>query len=234
MKDTIRLLIVDSKSSSIKTVSKVLASAPQIQTVGFATSGYESITKAIALKPDVVYMNIHNESEFSGIYACREINNNVPDTRVILHGQSMREEYIYKAFQMGAVNVLVGDYFNHDIIEAIVEAHDGKASIHHSTADSLRREFQRLMDLNDNMVYVLNVLVKLTPTEIDILRHFYNGMSSTEIRKIMFIASSTMKTHISHILKKFNLESMAQVVEALHSTDLFSILNPARYDDSGI
>lgn len=90
----------------------------------------------------------------------------------------------------------------------------------------MRKEFKRLLVLNDNMTYVLNVLVKLTATEINILRHFYNGMSSAEICKILFIANTTMKTHISHILKKFNLESMTQVVEALHSTELFSMINP--------
>lgn len=83
-----------------------------------------------------------------------------------------------------------------------------------------------MLDLQDNLVYVLNVLIKLTATEINILKHFYNGLRSQEIAKILFISSSTMKTHISHILKKFNLETMTQVVEVLHSTELFSMINP--------
>lgn len=234
MKNAIRLLLVDSKNISQKSLSRALITEARIHTVGVATTGYESITKAIALQPDVVYMNVHNESELSGIYACREINNNTTGARVILHSESMQKEHIFKAFQNGAVNVLVGDCSSREISEAIISAYEGRSSIHPSTAGCLRREFQRLMDLNDNMVYVLNVLVKLTPTEINILRHFYNGMSSSEICRIMFIASSTMKTHISHILKKFNLESMTQVVEALRSTELFSLLKAQGYDEPGL
>lgn len=226
MKDIIHLLVVDSDSTSYKEIAKVIAAEPRVQTVGMATTGYEAITKAITLSPDIVCMNIRNESELSGIYACKEINVNVPNTRVILYGESMKGPSIFKAFQMGAVNVLIGDYDRQDIVEAIVTAYQGRASIHYSTAGYLRKEFQRILDINDNLVYMLNVLVKLTPTEIKILQHFYNGMSSKEICKIMFIANSTMKTHISHILKKFNLESMMQVVEVMHSTSLFSMINP--------
>ena len=226
MKEVIRLLVVDSKSSSCKEISKKLMAEPQIQIIGFASNGYEAITKSIAHSPDIVYMNIYNESEMASIYACREINVNVPSTKVILCAKIMQPDNVFKAFKMGAENVLIGDCTNKDVIDAILNAFHGKSSIHYSTAGYMRKEFKRLLDLNDNMTYVLNVLVKLTATEINILRHFYNGMSSAEICKILFIANTTMKTHISHILKKFNLESMTQVVEALHSTEVFSMINP--------
>lgn len=173
-----------------------------------------------------MYTDAYNESEMASIYACREINVNVPSTKVILCAKIMQPDNVFKAFKMGAENVLIGDCTNKDVIDAILNAFHGKSSIHYSTAGYMRKEFKRLLVLNDNMTYVLNVLVKLTATEINILRHFYNGMSSAEICKILFIANTTMKTHISHILKKFNLESMTQVVEALHSTELFSMINP--------
>lgn len=230
MRENVRVLVVDQKSQTFKKISKAVLAEPHIQIVGYSANGYEAITKAISLMPDIVYMNLNLESEMAGVYVCRELNANIPNVKVIFYGKDVDKEIIFRAFQMGAENVLVGDCSDQELIEALLNAFDGKSSIHHSSAIHMRKEFMRILDLNDNMVYVLNVLVKLTATEINILRHFNNGMSSQEICKILFIASSTMKTHISHILKKFNLESMTQVVKAIRSTELFSMINPY-FDD---
>jgi len=145
---------------------------------------------------------------------------------VILYGADCSKDIVIKAFQMGAANFVLGEYTQQELIDAVLSAFDGKSSIHYSTAAQLRHEFKRILDLHGNLIYVLNVLIKLTPTEITILRHYSNGIRSQEIAKILFISNTTMKTHISHILKKFNLETMVQVVEVLHLTELFSMIHP--------
>jgi len=230
MKNVIHILVVDRENQACKAIAKVIKREARIQIVDFASNGYEAITKAITRMPDAVLMNVSIETEMAGIFACKEINANAPDIKIILYGKECSGDLIFKAFQMGAVNFLIEEYSELELINSILDAIDGKPSIHYSTATRLRKEFKRILDLQDNLIYVINVLVKLTSMEINILKYFYNGMRSQEIAKILFIGNTTMKTHISHILKKFNLETMTQVVEVLHTTELFSMIDPNSED----
>lgn len=224
MNEIVRVLVADQHSPARKAIVKAIRQEPRIQIADYASTGYEALAKTITQKPDAVLMNVSLETKMAGIFACNEINANTPDVKVILFGEDCTNDTIIKAFQMGATNFLLGKYADQELTDAVLSAFDGKSSIHYSTAAQLRNEFKRILNLHDNLVYMLNVLIKLTPTEITILKHYYNGIRGQEVARILFISNTTMKTHISHILKKFNLETMVQVVEVLHLTELFSMI----------
>jgi len=224
MKDAIRVIIVEQQGQIQKTLAKAIKLEPRLQIVDYASNEYEAITKIIMKTPDALLMNVDLKTKMAGIFVCNEIKQSKPDIKVVLYGKNCSKEIAFKAFQMGAVDLLIDDYSESELIDSVINVFDEKPSIHHSSAVHLREEFMRLRDLHDNLVYLLNVLIKLTPAEINILKHFNNGMQNQEIANILFISSTTMKTHVSHILKKFNLETMARVVDVLHSTELFSIL----------
>jgi len=224
MKEAIRVIIVEQQSLIQKTLAKAVKLEPRLQIVDYAVNGYEAITKVITKNPDAILMNVDLETKMAGIFVCNEINLIKPDIKVVLYGMECTKEVIFKAFQKGAVDLLVDKYTESELIESIINAFDERPSIHHSSAVHLRKEFVQLLNLHDNLVYLINVLVKLTPAEINILKHFSNGMQNQEIANILFISNTTMKTHVSHILKKFNLEKMSNVVEVLQSTELFSII----------
>jgi DNA-binding NarL/FixJ family response regulator len=230
MKELVRVLLVDKENAQRKSIEKTLKAESRLSIAGIAASGYEAITKAITLTPCVVLMNVSIETEMAGVFACREIIKNLPEAKVILYGRDCPDNILFKAFQMGAINFLAGDYAETELISAILDADGGKSPIHHNSAARLIKEFKRIINLQDNLVYVFNVFIKLTPAEINILKHFYNGMRSQEIAKILFIGNSTIKTHISNILRKFNLETMSQVVEVLRSTEIFSMISQNIYD----
>ena len=225
MKELVRVLLVEQNDKTKKSIAKIMKAESRLSVIDFASSGYEAITKTITHIPDIVLMNVSIETKMAGIYACKEINANTPAIKVILYGHGCTDDTIFKAFQMGATNFLDDAYTDRELIDAVLDAYDGKSSIHHSSAARLIKEFKRILILQDNLIYVFNVFIKLTPAEINILKHFYNGMRSQEIAKILFIGNATIKTHITNILKKFNLETMAQVVEVLRSTEILSMIN---------
>lgn len=230
MKESVSLLLVDNREEVRRFITKALRAEPRLRSFEQATSGYEAITKALMNPPDVVLMSAGIETSVSGIYVCKELCGSLPDTKVILYGEDGSDDTIYKVFQMGAVNYLVLPCPAQELVDAVLAAADGVPSIHHSAATPLRKEFKRMLDLQDNLVYVLNVVIRLTPSELNILKLLYNGMHYVEVTKVLFIGTSTMKTHISHILKKFNLSSMSQVLEVLRTTELFSMINTPRDD----
>lgn len=222
----ISVLLVERDKQALKSIMKVLHSSPRIQMIELVDNGLEAVAKATTRRPDVVLMNVSLETDVTGIYVCKEIRANVTDTKVVLYGKNCDKGIILQAFQMGTINFLAGEYSKRELLRAVLDAADDRSPIHQSSADLLRREFKYIMDLQENQTYIVNVLVKLTPTEITILRHFYNGMTGKDISKLLFISNATMKTHITHILRKFNLENMKQVVAVLNSTELFSLIDP--------
>ncbi len=230
MKESVSCLLVDNREQVRRSVVKAVRAERRLQSCEQVESGYEAIAKALRNPPDVVLMSAGIETRLSGIYVCKEISASLPDTKVILYGEDSTDETIHKVFQMGAVNYLVYPCPARDLIEAVLATADGRSAIHHSAAGALRKEFKRVLDLQDNLVYVLNVVIRLTPAELNILKLLYNGMHYSEVTKVLFIGTSTMKTHISHILKKFNLSAMSQVLEVLRSTELFSLINMSQTD----
>lgn len=223
-KKEIRILVVDHSEKSAKSISKTLGTEPSLHVEGYALNGYEAITKTLRMNPQIVVMNARMENDMTAAAVCREICSSFPGIHVILFGKPSSNELIYKAFQMGVCNFLVEDYTQEELIQSVLDASGGRPSIHFSAAKLLREKTKSLMSLEDNLTYLLNVITKLTPAELNILRLVYSGMRYQEVATVLFISSSTMKTHISHILKKFNLETLSQVLELLHSTELFSII----------
>lgn len=222
----ISVLLVERDRQACKSISKILQTSPRIHVIDFVDNGLEAVAKATTKRPNVALMNVSLETNVTGIYVCKEIRANVRDTKVVLYGKNCDKGGILQAFQMGVTNFLAGDYSKRELLRAVLDAADDRSPIHQTAADLLRREFKYIMDLQENQTYIVNVLLKLTPTEITILRHYCNGMLGKDILKLLFISNATMKTHITHILRKFNLENMKQVVAVLNSTEMFSLIDP--------
>lgn len=221
------VLLVERNKQSCKSIAKVLLSSPRIQIIDYVDNGLEAVAKATTKAPNVVLMNISLETAVTGIYVCKEIRTASPEAKVVMYGSTYDQGNILLAFQMGATNVLAGNFHNRELLQAVLDAGDDRSPIHQTTAELLRKQFKYIMDLQENQTYIVNVLVKLTPTEITILRYYCNGMSGKDIANLLFISNATMKTHVTHILKKFNLENMKQVISVLNSTKLFSLIDPS-------
>lgn len=219
-----KVLVVEHSEKSAKALIKTLETETSIQVVGYALNGYEAITKVLRASPQIILMNVRLENDMTAAAVCKEICTISPAISVILFGKPSSDEIVYKAFQFGVCNFLIENYTPEDLVYAVIDAAAGRSSIHYSAARLLCGEIKSLMNLKDNLTYILNVLTKLTPAELNILRLVYSGMRYQEVATVLFISPSTMKTHISHILKKFNLEALSQVLELLHSTDLFSLI----------
>ncbi|HBF39219.1 MAG TPA: DNA-binding response regulator, partial [Firmicutes bacterium] len=74
-----------------------------------------------------------------------------------------------------------------------------------------------------SLVATLNIVYRLTPTELGILRMLADGKDRAEIAKIHCVESSTIRTHVGNILKKFEESSVKDVVDRLRNLGIFDI-----------
>ncbi len=121
MQDTrnraIRLLIVDDMPDTAQNVQKLLYFEHDIKVVGVASNGREAIAQAIALRPDVILMDV-NMPDMDGLRATEAILRQVP-TRVVIMSVQGEPEYLDRAMLAGARGYLVKPFSGEDLVNKV-------------------------------------------------------------------------------------------------------------------
>ena len=222
--EKIKVLIIDGLEPIQKKFLRIINSCPEMIVSGTAMDGYEAIAMAINNRPDIILMDIEMESQLAGLKACNEILKQCPDIKIIILTVHNEDSIIFKAFQAGIVDYLMKNSPDETVIEAIRNAYSGQSSINSRVAEPIRREFKRIKDSEGSILRILDIIVSLTPTEIDIIKLLCSGATQRDITRMRCIELSTVKTHISHILRKFNKKTTAQVVDVVTTTGLLSFI----------
>ncbi len=223
--DPINVLVVDADAHSLQTTLSLLVGKDQLHISDTARSGYEAVAKSYACRPQVVLMEIEMETPRAGLMALREITGAMNHCRVVVYTAVQTPDVICAAFADGAVNYLTKPASTAALVRAVVQAGTGVYAIASDGGETLLKEYRRLYRLQDNLSGLLKVAMSLTASELSILRLLVNGMQPGEIERIRFIEHSTMKSHLSHIIKKFDVDGISQVVETLRAFRFFEFLD---------
>ena len=116
--DRITVLIVDDIPSALDNLQKLLSFEPDIQVVGTAINGKESIQEVKRLRPDIVLMDVCMPI-MDGIQATELITQEVPESRVIAMSVQGTKEYLRRAMESGAREFLIKPFSGDELIAAI-------------------------------------------------------------------------------------------------------------------
>lgn len=214
---TIRVLLVDDDPLLRAGVGTVLETADGIELVGEAATGSEAVRRCHDLQPDVVLMDIRMPG-LDGIAATRRIAASGANTRVLVLTTFELDEYVFESLRAGASGFLLKRASPERLIDAIETIAGGNALLDPSVTRRLIAAFAaqpapgRHTELPED----------LTERERDVLRLVAAGRSNTELAAELFIAESTVKTHIKHILAKLGVRDRAQAVVAAYESGLVS------------
>ena len=117
------ILIVDDNVEFRQRVKVLLKAAPEFTLVGEAGDGYEAISKAIELKPDVVIMDI-KMGEMNGLRATHQLKEKLPEVHVIILSRFDYQEYREAAVAQGASAYVVKKNMIEDLLPAIRQVID--------------------------------------------------------------------------------------------------------------
>lgn len=104
MSGNIRILIVDDVQEGRDMLTRLLSFEPDMEVVGYATTGSEAIEQAVELQPDVILMDI-NMPDMDGITATEQISQMIATSVVMISVQSDKD-YMRRAMRGGAVDFL--------------------------------------------------------------------------------------------------------------------------------
>jgi DNA-binding NarL/FixJ family response regulator len=194
-----------------------LRTEEDIELVGEASDGLDAVEQARRLRPDVILMDVRMPG-LDGVEATRILAAEDRTTKILILTTFDIDEYVIEAIRAGASGFLLKDVRPSDLIEAIRIVARGDALLAPSVTRRLLESIApSLPALRPPKVSLLDAL---TPTERKVLALVGRGASNHEIAAELFVADTTVRTHIRHILEKLALRDRVQAVVLAYDTGL--------------
>jgi DNA-binding NarL/FixJ family response regulator len=171
---------------------------PELEVVGEAADGAEALRLVHELHPDVVLMDLLMPV-MDGITATSAIRREAPETEVLALTSVLEDASVTGAIRAGAIGYLLKDTQADELRRSIRAAAAGQVQLSPQAAARLMRE-----------VRAPESPETLTERETEVLRLLARGRANKEIARDLGIGEKTVKTHVSNILAKLNVQSRTQ------------------------
>ena len=210
----IRVLIADDQALMRTGFRMILDAQDDIEVVGEAIDGADAIRGFRRLSPDVVVMDVRMPA-MDGIEATRRLSALERPARVLILTTFDLDEYVYEALRAGASGFLLKDRPPEELVAAVRVVSSGEALLAPSVTRRLIEEFARRAP-----AVKPTELDELTEREREVLVLMARGLSNAEIAKALFVAETTVKTHVGRVLHKLGLRDRAQAVVLAYESGL--------------
>ena len=204
----IKVLLVDDHEMVRLGVSSYLMIQSDMEVVGEACNGLEGYHKALELRPDIILMDLVMDV-MDGIEATQKIMADWPQAKIIIVTSFLDDEKVYPAMEAGASSYLLKTSSAAEIAQAIRSTYQGHKVIEPAVTEKIieHRLDQARPKPHD----------ELTNRELDVLRLIGQGYSNQAIAEELVITLKTVKTHVSNIFNKLEVEDRTQAaIYAVH------------------
>ncbi|GAA1444075.1 response regulator [Leifsonia poae] len=213
----IRVLLADDQHLVRAGFRALLEAEPDIDIVGEASTGTETVALATATKPDVVLMDIRMP-DGDGLWATEQIVRDpaLSGTHIVIVTTFELDEYVAQAISAGASGFLVKDTEPVDLIRAVRVASAGDALL---SPGVTRRLLERVAG-GLKPAPASDALAGLTEREREVLTLVGQGLTNGEIGERLFLSPLTAKTHVSRIMTKLDARDRVHLVVVAYETGL--------------
>ena len=209
----IRVAIADDQTLVRSGFRLILDGRPDIEVVGEAEDGAEAVELVGKLEPDVILLDIRMPN-LDGIEATRRIVADGHSTRILILTTFDLDDYVHDAIRAGASGFLLKDVRPAQLVDAIRLVASGNALLAPTALQRLLERFRSPDPPGDD------VLPNLTEREREILQLIAEGLSNSEIASRLVLSETTIKTHISNLLRKLGVRDRVQAVIAAYDSGL--------------
>jgi len=211
----IGVLLADDQALVREGFRLIIEVESDIEVVGEAGDGVETVEQAKRLQPDVILMDIRMPG-LDGIAATRRLAQAGVAARVLMLTTFDRDDYLYDAMKAGASGFLLKDARRDQLVHAIRTVATGDALLAPALVRRLVEDFCRRPPPGGPPPAV----AELTQRELEVLRLVARGLSNREIAKELFLSEATVKTHLAHVMQKLDLRDRVQAVVLAYEAGL--------------
>ncbi len=200
----VRVLLVDDHRVCRTGVRALIETEAHAEVVGEADDGEQAVEMALALKPDVIVMDL-SMPEMNGLEATRRINALGLGSRVLILTVHGEEEYLIPVIDAGACGYVTKIAAHRDLGRALDIVARGEVYLPPNATKMILNEYRSSDDESSR-------LRSLSPREREVLALTAEGYSSREVGERLFISPKTVETHRSRIMSKIGLSHRAELV----------------------
>ena len=211
----IRVGIADDQPLVRSGLRMILEAEPDLDIVGEAADGAEAAALVATTAPDILLLDVQMPHQ-DGLAALAEITASGSSTRILMLTTFDLDEYVYRAMAAGASGFLLKDMAGEDIVGAVRQvARGADALLAPAVTRRLVDRYTRRRPQQGRLA-----LDQLTERELEVLRLIAAGLNNAEIATELFIAETTVKTHVARILMKLGLRDRVQAVVVAYESGL--------------
>ena len=214
---TVRVLLCDDQALVRSGFRMVLEAREDMQVVGEAEDGAGALELAARCRPDVILMDVRMPV-MDGVEATRRLARTRSSARIVILTTFDSDEYVYEALRAGASGFLLKDVQPGQLIDAIRVVARGEALLAPTVTRRLLDRFAHT--LPDRAGTAPSALAELTERELEVLTLLASGLSNAELAERLFLSETTVKTHVSSILRKLDLRDRVQAVVLAYQAGL--------------
>lgn len=205
----IRVLLADDHEMVRIGVSAYLGTQPDMEVVGEAVDGGQAVEKALELRPDIILMDMVMPI-MTGAEATKAIIQQWPEAKIIVVTSFLDDDKVYPALEAGAASYILKTSNAKRIAQAIRETVQGQTVLEPEVTVKMMEKMRS--GGSDQPLHE-----ELTQRELETLLLLAQGKSNQEIADELFISLKTVKTHVSNVLSKLEVQDRTQaVIYAFH------------------
>lgn len=207
----IKVLIVDDHEMVRLGYATYLSIQDDIEVIGESENGQIGYEMALQLRPDIILMDLVMEV-MDGIEATKKILNEWPEAKIIIVTSFIDDEKVYPALEAGAAGYMLKTSSANEIANAIRLTYQGERVLEPQVTDKV---IERLTQKKHPQLHE-----DLTNREMEVLLLIAQGHSNQDIAEQLFITLKTVKTHVSNILSKLEVNDRTQATIYAFKHDL--------------
>jgi len=204
--DKIRIIIADDHVVLREGTRELLQRESDLEVVGEAGDGVETVELVRKTKPDVAIVDIAMP-KLNGIEATKQIKTISPSTAVLILTGYEYDQYVFALLEAGAAGYLLKDVQIQEVIDAIRAVKAGESVLHPVVARKVLDHFVRT-----GIKVKASPLSSLTEREIDVLRCAAKGLGNRDIAKELSLSVRTVQSHLRNIFNKLEVTSRMEAV----------------------
>jgi NarL family two-component system response regulator LiaR len=211
MSNVIKIMIVDDHDMVRVGLRTYLSLEPDLQIIAEAVHGKEALDKlkvgfAEGL-PDVILMDL-TMPVMDGIEATKLITKQFSQIKVIMLTSFLEEAKVVEAVEAGAISYVLKTVSSDQLVHAVQSAYRGMPVMNSEVSLALTRGLRQRSANSDEEA--------LTIREREVLMLIADGKSNKDISEELHISIKTVKTHVSNLLMKCELEDRTQLAIYAH------------------
>ncbi len=200
----IRILVADDHTMFREGLKRVLEAEPNMEVVGEASNGQETLEKAKQTRPDIVLLDVSMPGR-GGLETAQDLKKRNPDTRILMLSAHPEDHYAIRCLKGGADGYMTKDQAAERLIQAILKIRGGGKYVSAALAEQMAFSLQTELGRAPHET--------LSDREFQVMRMIASGQTVSEIADELCLSVKTVSTYRARILQKMKFRNNAEIMQ---------------------